>query len=122
MKRFEWPLHHLLEVTSHREQALRAQLLMFSQKIAGLRQMILAREAVLSALLTELSYEDIQERFSKQEIFMNYAQNDKEQIRQFQDQVKELESLRKETNARFLQLRSSRKALERLREEAKIRH
>ena len=122
MKRFQWPLQRLLEVTRHREQALRAQLLTLSQKIAGIRQVILARKAVLRALLAELSDEDIQKRFSKQQVFMNYAQNDKEQIRQLQDQLKELESVRKETNVRFLQIRSSRKSLDRLKDKAKARH
>ena len=122
MKRFRWPLQRLLEVTAYREQALRAQLLNLSQEIVGLRQIILARQAVLRSLLAELAKEDLQKRFSKQQLFMNYVQNDQKQIRRLEQQLKELRTLRKQTNAQFLQVRSSRKTLERLRKEAKDRH
>ncbi len=122
MKRFRWPLQRLLEVTAHREQALRAQLLNLSQEIVGLRQIILARQAVLRSLLAELAKEELKERFSKQQLFMNYVQNDQKQIRRLEQQLKELRTLRKQTNAQFLQVRSSRKTLERLREQAKDRY
>ena len=122
MKRFRWPLQRLLEVTVHREQALRAELLNLSQEIVGLRQIILARQAVLRSLLAELAKEDLQKRFSKQQLFMNYVQNDQKQIRRLEQQLKELRTLRKQKNAQFLQIRSSRRTLERLRKEAKQRH
>ncbi len=122
MKRFRWPLQRLLEVTAYREQALRAQLLNLSQEIVGLRQIILARQAVLKSLLAELAKEDLQKRFSKQQLFMNYVQNDQKQIRRLEQQLKELRTLRKQKNAQFLQIRSSRRTLERLRKEAKDRH
>ncbi len=122
MKRFRWPLQRLLEVTAHREQVLRAQLLNLSQEIVGLRQIILARQAVLRSLLAELAKEDLKKRVSKQQLFMNYVQNDQKQIRRLEQQLKELRTLRKQTNAQFLQVRSSRKTLERLRKEAKDRY
>jgi len=119
VKRFRWPLQRFLEVTAHREEALRAQLLNLSQEIVGLRQIILARQAVLRSLLAELAKEDLKKRFSKQQLFMNYVQNDQKQIRRLEQQLKELRTLRKQKNAQFLQIRSSRKTLERLREQAK---
>ena len=122
MKRFRWPLQRLLEVTVHREQALRAELLNLSQEIVGLRQIILARQAVLRSLLEELAREDLHKRFSKQQLFMNYVQNDQKQIRRLEQQLKELRTLRKQKNAQFLQIRSSRRTLERLRKEAKQRY
>lgn len=122
MKRFRWSLQRLLEVTTHREQVLRAELMNLSQKIVSLRQIILAREAVLQSLLAELAGEDLKKRFSEQQLFMNYVQNDQKQIRRFEQQLKELRTLRTQTNAQFLQVRSSRKALERLREQAKELH
>ena len=122
MKRFRWPLQRLLEVTAYREQALRAQLLNLSQEIVGLRQIILARQAVLRSLLAELAKEDLQKRFSKQQLFMNYVQNDQKQIRRLEQQLKELRTLRKQKNDQFLQIRSSRRTLERLRKEAKQRY
>ncbi len=122
MKRFRWTLQRLLEVTSHREQVLRAELLNLSREIAGLRQIILARHAVLQSLLADLAKAELKSRFAQQQLFMNYVKNDQEQIRRFEQQIKELESLRKQTNAQFLEVRSSRKTLERLRQEAKDRH
>ncbi len=122
MKRFRWSLQRLLEVTVHREQALRAQLLNLSQEIVGLRQIILARQAVLRSLLAELAKEDLRKRVSKQQLFMNYVQNDQKQIRRLEQQLKELRTLRKQKNAQFLQIRSSRRTLERLRKEAKQRY
>jgi len=122
VKRFRWPLQRLLEVTVHREQALRAELLNLSQEIVGLRQIILARQAVLRSLLAELAKEDLRKRVSKQQVFMNYVQNDQKQIRRLEQQLKELRTLRKQKNAQFLQIRSSRRTLERLRKEAKQRY
>jgi len=115
-------LQRLLEVTVHREQALRAELLNLSQEIVGLRQIILARQAVLRSLLAELAKEDLRKRVSKQQVFMNYVQNDQKQIRRLEQQLKELRTLRKQKNAQFLQIRSSRRTLERLRKEAKQRY
>ena len=122
MKRFRWSLQRLLEVTVHREQALRAELMRLSQEMVGLRQIILARQAVLKSLLAKLANEDLRTRFLEQQLFMNYVQNDQKQIRRLEQQLEELRTLRKQTNAQFLQVRSSRKTLERLRKEAKDRH
>ncbi len=122
MKRFRWSLQRLLEVTVHREQVLRAELMRLSQEMAGLREIILARQAVLKSLLAELANEDIRTRFLEQQLFMNYVQNDQKQIRQFEQQLKELGVVRKQKNAEFLQVRTTRKTLERLREQAKERY
>ncbi len=122
MKRFRWSLQRLLEVTAHREQALRAELMRLSQEVVGLRQIILARQAVLKSLLAELANEDLRTQFSEQQLFMNYVQNDQEQIRRLEQQLKKLQTLHKQKQVQFFQARSSRKTLERLREQAKDRY
>ncbi len=122
MKRFQWSLQRLLEVRSHREQSLRAELMTLWQQITGLRQMILTRQAVLRSLLAELATKDLQKRFSEQRLFMDYVENDKRQMRRMKHELTKLESRRRQTNARFLQARSSRRTLERLRAEAEGRH
>ena len=122
MKRFTWPLQRLLEVTVQRERALKAELLALSREVAGLRQRILRRQAVLRGLLGELAQQQLQERIPALQVFLQCAELDQRQIRRLQAQLKSLELQRREKTARFLKTRASRETLERRREEARQLH
>ena len=50
MKKFQWPLRRLLDVTTQRERALRMDLFRLSQKIADVHRRIFRRRAALRDL------------------------------------------------------------------------
>jgi flagellar export protein FliJ len=122
MKRFRWSLQRLLDVTVQRERALRAELVALSGRISRLREEILRRRAVLRTLLEELGRQDIERRIRNQEVFMTFSAAEERRIRRLNENLKELESQRAQKTAQLLKTRTSRKTLERLREEAYQRY
>lgn len=122
MKRFKWPLQRLLDVTVQREQALRAELLALSREIAGARQEIFRRQAVLRSLLAELAQQQLPQRIPKQQVFLNCSESADRDIRRLREALKGLESRRREKSDSFLQTRARRETLERRRAEARGLH
>jgi len=122
VKRFKWPLQRLLDVTLQRELALRAELFALSREIARLRQRIASLRAALRALLAELARRSIEERIPQQEVFMRSAGTDERKIARLREQLHDKETLRSDKTRQFLKVKASRETLERLREEARLRH
>jgi flagellar export protein FliJ len=122
MKRFKWPLQRLLDVTSQRELALRAELFALSRDIARLRQHIVTLRAVLRALLADLGRQALEQRIPQQELFMRSAVTDEKRIARLRKELDDKEKLRADKTRQFLKVKASRETLERLREEARLRH
>ncbi|MBS3734251.1 MAG: hypothetical protein KGY99_04920 [Phycisphaerae bacterium] len=121
MKRFTWPLQRLLDVTAQRELALRAELFAFARRIAQQRQQIVHRRSVLDGMLEALGRDASAERLTRQELFMRYAETARQEIDSLNMQLESLRKQRRQKTAEFSKIRSSRKALERLREQARRR-
>ncbi|HUT61439.1 MAG TPA: hypothetical protein VNA25_26630 [Phycisphaerae bacterium] len=122
MRRFKWPLQRLLDITANREEALRRELFELSRRIAAVRREILRRRAVLRHLLSELAVQQIHRRIADQEVFMRCAEPEERLIGQFNEQLGAAERQRADKTAELMKTRSSRKTLERLREEARQNH
>ena len=122
MKRFKWPLQRLLDVTVQREQGLRAELLALSRQMARARQEIFRRQAVLRSLLGELARQELPQRIPKQQLFLKCSAAGERDIRRLREELKRLESQRREKTEQFLKTRASRETLERRRAEARQRH
>ena len=122
MKRFRWPLQRLLEVTRQRERVLQVELFRLSQQIAAVHQEIFRRQAVLRAALAELAQEALPQRLARQQIFMEYSIAEEVRLDRLREELKKLQEQRTETMSALAEKRSSRKALDRLREQALQRY
>lgn len=118
MRRFQWSLQRLLNVTIQRELDLRNRLLEFTRQIVHLRQLILKLRAAHRTLLGKLAEEELPRRLPRQEVFLRCADVDEERIRRLREQIAALQRERDEAMQRFLKVRSSRETLERRRREA----
>ena len=122
MKRFSWRLQRLLEVTRIREDALRAELSALAGRIAPLRMEIVQRRSALRAMAADLARHPFDRRLERQETFMRHCVVDEAKIERLERQASDLEQKRKATFEQFKKVRSSRQALEKLREAARVRH
>jgi len=119
MSRFRWPLERLLSVTTHRENARRAELLNISRQIARLRQECLTREATLRAAVADLSGADVPQRLGCLEIVLRCWDGQKRQIDRRMKQIAELAARREAETTELARIRRRRETLERLRHEAR---
>lgn len=122
MKRFRWPLQRLLEVTLQRERALQVELFRLSRQIAAVHQEIFRRRAAMRVALAELAQEALARRLARQQIFMEYSAAEEVRLDRLREELKNLQERRTETMTALAKKRTSRKALERLREQAFGRH
>ncbi len=122
MKRFQWRLQRVLDITAQRERAARAELLALANGIASLRQELFRRRAVLRELLAEIEARPLQERLADQALFLETSAVEEEAIDRLRERLAALRAEREEKQTTFLRLRATRETLERLREEARETH
>jgi flagellar biosynthesis chaperone FliJ len=118
MKRFEWPLQRLLNVTEQRERAKRLEVVSAVQQAALVNKQIERRQALLRDLLAELSQKSLFQRIPLQEVFLTHCPWEEKAIAALRREREELQKLRERLTAELMRLRASRKSLERLRAEA----
>jgi flagellar biosynthesis chaperone FliJ len=122
MKRFQWPLQRVLDVTLQRERALRMDLFRLSQKIAGVHRKIFRRQAVLRETLGELAARNVGQRLPEQQVVMQCSPAERARLDRMRADLQDLQKLRSDTIDTFIKTRSSRRTLERLLEEASRQH
>lgn len=122
MRRFQWPLQRLLDVTAQREAAHRAEMLRLSRDIARARQEIVARRRVIRAGLRELAAHALPERIGRQEIVMACSARPERDIRRLQQQLRDLHAQRQRRSEQFIRTRNTRQTLEKMREKARLAH
>lgn len=122
MRRFAWPLQRLLDVTSQREDALRHALLEAARKILRQQQEIRLKQEAQERLIADLARQDLPDRMRNQPLFLEQAQRTAREIVEAQAQLVKLEQHKAELTRQYLHERSSRKTLDRLRDEALRRH
>jgi flagellar biosynthesis chaperone FliJ len=122
VRRFRWPLQRLLEVTRQRELAQRAELLGVSREMARVRHEIARRRRIIRASLIELSKKQLPARMLQQEVVMVCSASREREIKQLNEQLKDLERQRKEKTARLIKTKNSRETLEKMRERARQAH
>ena len=122
MKRFQWRLQRLADVTAQREQGLRMELLDLARRLAALRRDTLRRAACVRALLEDLAALDLPRRLAQQDLVQRCASAHRTELDRLAVGIQAAVSDRTEKTRRLLQVRSRRKTLERLRAEALRRH
>lgn len=122
MKRFRWTLQRVFDVKQQRQRALRSELFMLAQDIARVREAILHRRTRLRSLLEDLASRSLTDRIAEQAVFMQFVGVEETAIRHLTARRADLEATRTETHRRFLDVRSTCKMLERLREQAYQRY
>jgi len=122
MKRFQWPLQQLLEVTIQRELVLRAELFRLARDITAVHQEIFRRKASLRAAIAQLAELDVNERLPRQQVFMWYSAVEESHLAGLRGVLADLQRQRSEKMAAFKKANRSRETLDRLREEALRRH
>ena len=122
MKRFNWPLQRLLDVTTQRERTLRSELFVLLQRITHLHQEIIRRKAVLRSVLADLSEQSIEARIAQQHLFMRWSGSVTREIQLLKSQAKDLGASRAETMTRLAKARKSKETLRRLRADAEQEH
>jgi flagellar biosynthesis chaperone FliJ len=118
MKKFHWPIQRLLDVTVQRENALRMEMMSLVRQIAAIKNDILQRREALRMSLEALAGFDIQQRIASQEMFMKQAGRIEVVITALGNKQKQAQVLRADKAAVLMKTRSSRRTLERLRQEA----
>ena len=119
MKRFVWRLQRVLDVKTKLEQKKRAELLEITEKLAGTRGELFARQKTLQDIINGLNRENPGKRLGKQEFFLRHSAASDEQIKKLKDRANELELQQKEKITEVLKIRRFKEGLERLRMEAK---
>ena len=118
MKQFRWPLEKLFEVTQRREDILRLELMALEAQARQLRQQIEIGRREIGEALTRLGELGLDERLRRQAATALWAQRRQAELDGLHSQVDELARRRGEVMRRFLQARSKRQGLEKLRGEA----
>ncbi len=122
MRRFQWTLQRLLDVTRQRETVLLGELEMLASRVASLQAEIVQRRVRLRGVLRDLGQLTASERLPRQAMFLSLAQADEREIRTLEGRCRELADRRKDKQALYVQTRRRREGLERLRGEALDRH
>jgi flagellar export protein FliJ len=122
MKKFRWRLQRLLDVRQKQEDALRAELIGLTEQTAALRGRILMEKAMLRSRLADLRQTPNGDRLRRQQTFMLCVAVVDGRIAALQSDLHVLEQQRNEKIEAIMGIRKFRKALERLREQARDAH
>lgn len=121
MKRFVWRLQRVLDIKLKQEELARTELLTLTEKLAHVRQELLARQAALREMLAKLAQKCPSKRLGEQELFLKSCSPYDEKIKKLKSRVSKLESQRKAKVVEVLRLRRFTKALKKLRTDAKAK-
>ena len=115
-------MQRLLDVTTQRELARRAELLRLGREMARVRQEIASRRRVIRASLKQLARQALAERMGQQEIVLVCSAGREREIRRFRGRLEALEGERKRTVEELVRVRGARETLETMRDEARQEH
>ncbi len=121
MKRVQWPLQKLMDVTVQKEQTLEAELAAQAAAIRDLDDQCTRRRERLARQLQDLGRQSLEQRLPRQEVFMRFSVNEEREIRKLQQAALQLRQERERTLAKYMKVRSSRQMLEKLREQFRLR-
>jgi flagellar export protein FliJ len=122
MKKFRWRLQRLLDVRHKQEDAVRAELTELTEQTATMRGRILMEKAMLRSRLADLRHTQAGDRLRQQQAFMQCVAVVDSRIAALQYELNALEQKRSEKIEAIMGIRKFRKALERLRAQARDTH
>jgi flagellar export protein FliJ len=118
MKRFDWPLQKLLDVTVQRERAQRADLAAVNGRIHQTQEQIDRRRELIRTLMEDLAGQSLDDRIANQQTFHSFSQACENEIARLAGIKAKLGKEKDRLTEELLSLRSERQTLETLREEA----
>ncbi len=121
MKRFEWPLQRVLEVRKIQEHKKTAELFRLTEQLAATRGEMLIKMKILENIIESLGHNNFITQLSEQEFFLSNSVTTNEQIKKIKGKIRLLEQQQKEKITEVLKIRRLREALEKMREDAKIK-
>ncbi len=122
MKKFVWRLQRLLDIRIKQEESIRAELVAITEQAVSLRGRIMMQKTILRRMLAEMEQKEGSQRLAEQEFFFKYAHISDERIKKLEEQLAEVEILRREKIKELMVIRKYRKGLEKLREKAKAEY
>jgi flagellar biosynthesis chaperone FliJ len=119
MKKFVWRLQKVLEINEKRQQAKKAELLRITEKLALARANLLAQQRILQDLIENVAKLKPAERLDRQQLLLKSTKKNDELIREYEDQIRQLEMDQKRLTDEFLKIKRFTESLKNLREQDK---
>ena len=119
MKKFVWRLQKVLEVNEKRQQAKKAELFKITEKLAIARANLLAQQRILQDLIEDVAKIKPTERIDKQQLLLKSTKKNDDLIREYEDQIRQLEMDQKRLTDEFLKIKKFTESLKKLREQDK---
>jgi flagellar biosynthesis chaperone FliJ len=119
MKKFKWRLEQVLQVRTIQEQQKRAELLELTERLAQAHSKLIFQKRILKELAERIAEKKLHQRLNDQEMFLRHSAVNNERIKILKEKISQLETEQKQKIAEVLELRKSKEALEKLRQEAK---
>ena len=104
------------------EESMRAELVAITERAVSLQGQIMMQKTILRRMLAEMEEKEGSQRLAEQEFFFKYSHISDERIKRLEEQLAEVEKLRKKKIKELMKIRKYRKALEKLREHAKAEY
>ena len=122
MRRFQWRLQRLLDVTAQKENAARNELAALADRIARLARAVAEEKARLREVLADLAEQCIEDRFLHQPMLAACLRHRQARMDRIAAERDECERVKQEKTHELIRLRNSRQTLERMRDEARQRY
>jgi flagellar biosynthesis chaperone FliJ len=119
MKKFVWRLQKVLEINEKRQQAKKAELFKTTEKLAIARANLLAQQRILQDLIEDVAKLKPAERIDRQQLLLKSTQKNDELIREYEDEIRQLEMDQKRLTDEFLKIKRFTESLKNLREQDK---
>ena len=121
MAKFVWRLQRVFDVKKKQEQAKRQELLHLTEQVVQARYQLMMRQHSLKVMLENVAQASPKERMNQQALAMDYAKGSQARIKALEEQVKEIQALKKAKAEEVLALKQATEGLERLRTQAELR-
>ena len=118
MKRFAWPLQRLLDVTARREEAARLELARLNREYAEAEDRLAEQSRLLRQALAELARLCIEDRVARAPVLVECMQRRQKAVDAAVRRRHDLRQAKADQADEVIKLRSSREALERMKEQA----
>lgn len=118
MKRFVWPYQRLLDIKDKQEQAIRGELIVLTEKAAGIRGRVMMLNMLLRSALAELKDRQKKRGIGPQADFMRHVHVKDAEISRLNQELAQVEHDRNEKLNALMELQKTRKTLEKLRVKA----
>ncbi len=119
MKKFNWKLQRVLDVRMKQEDSLKNELAVINERAASIRNAIMLKRSSLKQQLEDVAEAPPGKRAAAQEFFLKFVHALDNEIDNLEKNRAEVQHEKQKKIQEILEVRKSRKGLEKLRESAK---